>query len=244
MTEIITREIEYSAHDGKKLIGFFAAPVTDQTVAGIIVGPEWWGRDEYTVQRTKDLAKKGYAALAIDMYGDKKTTDEASQAHAWMNETFAEPNTLVERANAALATLAAQPEVNPNQLAAIGFCFGGKVVLELARAGAPLQAVASFHGNLQTQNPAQKGVFKANTLICHGKDDSMVSLEDVNNIAQELDNADVKHHILVLENAKHGFMNPLADERSKKTGVDVAYNAQAEQKSLIALDSLLKSALD
>lgn len=243
MSDITTREIEYTAHDGKNFVGFFAAPKTDQPVAGIIVVPEWWGRDNYVVERAKALAEKGYAAFAVDMYGDKKTTDEASQAHEWMNETFAQPNTLVDRANAALATLSAQPEVDPNRLAAIGFCFGGKVVLELARAGAPIQSVASFHGNLQTQNPAKEGVFKAATLICHGKDDSMVSLEDVANITQELESAHVPHQVLVLEHAKHGFMNPLADERAKKTGVDVGYNAQAEQKSLIALDELLQTTL-
>lgn len=151
MTEITTREIEYTAHDGKKLIGFFAIPVNETNLVGILVGPEFWGRDEYAIKRAKQLAERGYAAFAIDMYGDKKTTTDAKEATALMQETFAKPNTLLDRANAALNILKKQPEVDPQKLAAIGFCYGGKIALELARSGAPLQVVASFHGNLTPQ---------------------------------------------------------------------------------------------
>lgn len=243
MSTIITREIEYTAHDGKQLIGFFATPSTKHPVAGILVGPEWWGRNEYVVERAKELAEKGYAAFAIDMYGNKQTTENANEAYELMMETFAQPNTLIERANAALSTLAAQPEVDPERLAAIGFCFGGKISLELARAGAPIHVAASFHGNLQTEHPAQVGMVKADVLICHGADDSMVSLDGVNNIRHELEQAQISHKILVLEHAKHGFTNPKSDERAKNTGVDLAYNAEAEYKSFAALDEILKQRL-
>lgn len=243
MSTIITREIEYTANDGKQLIGFFAAPSTKHPVAGILVGPEWWGRNEYVVQRAKELAEQGYATLAIDMYGDKQTTENATEAYDLMMETFAEPNTLLNRANAALATLAAQPEVDPERLAAVGFCFGGKIALELARAGAPIHVAASFHGTLQTNNPAKAGVVKADVLVCHGADDSMVSLDDVDQIRKELEDAQVSHEILVLEHAKHGFTNPKSDERAKNAGVDLAYNAEAEHKSFAALDALLKKRL-
>ena len=124
-TNIQTREIEYTAADGTRLIGYFAAPSTATPVAGILVAPEWWGRNAYTEQRARELAEHGYAALAIDMYGDKKVTSSAAQANEWMMQTFQAPDTIVTRASAALAALAAQNEVNADKLAAIGFCYAG-----------------------------------------------------------------------------------------------------------------------
>ncbi|WP_130803856.1 dienelactone hydrolase family protein [Acinetobacter ihumii] len=239
-SNISTREIHYTAKDGSSLIGYFAAPISETPVAGVIVAPEWWGRTEYTEQRARELAEQGYAALAIDMYGDKKVTDAASQANEWMTQTFQDPDTIVTRANAGLETLAAQPEVNPEQLAAIGFCYGGKVVLDLARSGAALKAVASFHGTLTPKAPAESGKIQAEILVLHGELDSMVTLDDVAQFKTEMDNAKVNYDVIVLGNAKHGFSNPLADERAKTNGVDLGYNASAEQQSLTAMYALLE----
>ena len=177
--KIKTREIEYTAADGATLIGYFAAPETASPVAGIIVAPEWWGRNEYTEQRARELAEHGYAALAIDMYGDKKVTTLVSEASAWMMQTFEDSETIVTRASAGLTTLAQQPEVNADKLGAIGFCYGGKVILDLARSGANLRAVATFHAVLTPKAPAQEGVIKAEILVMHGELDSMVTLDDV-----------------------------------------------------------------
>ncbi len=127
MAAIQTREIQYTAQDGQTLIGYFAAPADTQPVAGILVAPEWWGRNEYTEQRARELAEHGYAALAIDMYGDKKVTTDSQQAYAWMMQTFESDDTIVNRATAALDILKTQAEVDGNKLAAIGFCYGGKV---------------------------------------------------------------------------------------------------------------------
>jgi len=239
---IKTREITYTAADGSTLIGYFAAPESVEPVAGIIVAPEWWGRTEYTEQRARELAEHGFAALAIDMYGDKKVTSIASQASEWMIQTFQE-NTIVDRANAGLATLAAQPEVDATRLAAIGFCYGGKVILDLARSGADLKAVVTFHANLSAQQAAQQDTFKAEVLVLHGELDSMVSLADVESFKQEMNNAHVTAEVIVLKDAKHGFSNPLADERAKANNVDLGYNAEAEKKGLEAMYSLLDRAL-
>ena len=239
---IKTREITYTAADGSTLIGYFAAPESVEPVAGIIVAPEWWGRTEYTEQRARELAEHGFAALAIDMYGDKKVTSIASQASEWMMQTFQE-NTIVDRANAGLATLAAQPEVDATRLAAIGFCYGGKVILDLARSGADLKAVVTFHANLSAQQAAQQDTFKAEVLVLHGELDSMVSLADVESFKQEMNNAHVTAEVIVLKDAKHGFSNPLADERAKANNVDLGYNAEAEKKGLEAMYSLLDRAL-
>jgi len=239
MAAIKTREIQYTAQDGSTLIGYFAAPETDAPVAGVIVAPEWWGRNDYTEQRARELAEHGYAALAIDMYGDKKVTTSSDQAYQWMMQTFEDPDTIVNRAKAALDTLAAQDEVNPEKLAAIGFCYGGKVVLDLARSNASLKAVATFHAILSPKAPAQEGQIQAEILVLHGELDSMVTLDDVASFREEMHAAKVEHEVIVFENAKHGFSNPLADERAKANGVDLGYNAEAEQKGLAAMYALL-----
>lgn len=236
---IKTREIHYTAADGSTLIGYFAAPESETAVAGVLVAPEWWGRNEYTEQRARELAEHGYAALAIDMYGDKKVTTTASQANEWMMQTFQDADTIVTRASAGLNTLAGQPEVNADKLAAIGFCYGGKVVLDLARSGAALKAVATFHGNLTPKAPAEKGQVQAEILVLHGELDSMVTLDDVAAFKAEMHAAEVEHEVIVLAGAKHGFSNPLADERAKANGVDLGYNAEAERQSLDAMYELL-----
>ncbi|MEG0029538.1 dienelactone hydrolase family protein [Acinetobacter sp.] len=237
---IQTREIQYNAADGQCLVGYFAAPSSQTPHAGIIVAPEWWGRNEYTEQRARELAEHGYAALAIDMYGDKNVTTDAKQAYEWMMQTFADADTIVNRAQAGLDTLAAQPEVNPNQLAAIGFCYGGKVVLDLARSGAPLKAVATFHATLAPKAPAVEGQIQGEILVLHGELDSMVTLDDVASFREEMHAAKVNHEVIIFEDAKHGFSNPLADERAKANSVDLGYNPEAERQGLDAMYDLLE----
>ena len=237
---IQTREIQYNAADGQLLVGYFAAPSAQTPHAGIIVAPEWWGRNEYTEQRARELAEHGYAALAIDMYGDKNVTTDAKQAYEWMMQTFADADTIVNRAQAGLDTLAAQPEVNPTQLAAIGFCYGGKVVLDLARSGAPLKAVATFHATLAPKAPAVEGQIQGEILVLHGELDSMVTLDDVASFREEMHAAKVDHEVIIFEDAKHGFSNPLADERAKANGVDLGYNLEAERQGLEAMYDLLE----
>lgn len=236
---IQTREIHYTAPDGTTLVGYFAAPENANNVAGVLVAPEWWGRNSYTEQRARELAEQGYAALAIDMYGDKKSTTIASQANEWMTQTFQQPNTIVERATAALETLKAQPEVDANKIAGIGFCYGGKVMLDLARSGAALQAVATFHAALAANAPAEKNKVQAEILVLHGELDSMVTLDDVAKFRAEMHNAQVEHQVMIFKDAKHGFSNPQADERAKANGVDLGYNPQAEAESLEAMYALL-----
>lgn len=237
---IQTREIQYNAADGQRLVGYFAAPSSQTPHAGIIVAPEWWGRNEYTEQRARELAEHGYAALAIDMYGDKNVTTDAKQAYEWMMQSFADADTIVNRAQAGLDTLAAQPEVNPTQLAAIGFCYGGKVVLDLARSGAPLKAVATFHATLAPKAPAVEGQIQGEILVLHGELDSMVTLDDVASFREEMHAAKVDHEVIIFEDAKHGFSNPLADERAKANGVDLGYNPEAERQGLDAMYDLLE----
>ena len=158
-------------------------------------------------------------------------------------QTFEDTETIVTRASAALATLAQQTEVNADKLAAIGFCYGGKVVLDLARSGADLKAVATFHATLAPKAPAQEGQVKAEIMVFHGEEDSMVTLDDVAKFKEEMFAAKVNHEVIVYEDAKHGFSNPLADERAKANAVDLGYNAAAEKTSIDAMYDLLARTL-
>ena len=240
---ITTREIEYTAN-GQRFIGYFAAPAETTTpVAGVVIGPEWWGRNGHVEQRARELAEHGFAALALDMYSDKKVTHAASQASEWMQQLLADPDAIVNRAQAGLDALIAQPEVDATKLAAIGFCFGGKVALDLARSGADLKAVAAFHATLTPKVPAEKGKFKAEVVVLHGELDSMVSMESVEQFREEMQAAEVKHEIMVLKDAKHGFTNVEADAHGKENGIDLGYNADAERQGFAAMYALFDKRL-
>ncbi len=240
---ISIREIAYQDSTGQNLIGYFAYPEGQSDLAGVLVCPEWWGRNDYVERRAIELAEQGYAAFAIDMYGDKKLAADAKTANAYMMATFEQPDTIVHRAAAGLQTLAAQPEVDRSRLAAIGFCYGGKVALELVRSGADIKAVNTFHAFLATQNPAQVDIFKAEVVVAHGEEDSMVSLDEIEQFKQEMTAAHVKYRVDIYPHAKHGFSNRAADENALKNGVDLGYDRLAETESLDAMYALLARTL-
>lgn len=243
MADILTRAITYTAPDGSKLVGYFATPEHSAPVAGVLVCPEWWGVTPYTKQRAEQLAEDGYAALVIDVYGDGKCTEEVPEASAWMNAATADFPALMQRVQSGLNTLAAQPEVDAKRLAVIGFCFGGKLTLELLRTGVNVKAGVTFHGFLGANKPAQKGDIKAEILVNQGEIDSMSSMADVPAFEAEMEAADVSYTINVYPNAKHGFTNPLADERAKKFGVDLGYDAAADVLSNQAMLELFERTL-
>lgn len=240
---VTTQEIHYQDSQGQNLIGYFAYPEGGTHLAAVLVFPEWWGRNDYIERRTRELAEQGYAALAIDMYGDKKLATDASTANQYMLSTFDQPETIVDRATAAFNTLASQPQVDATRIAAIGFCYGGKVALDLARSGANLKAVNTFHANLSAQHPAQSGTFKPEVIVAHGEDDSMVSLDDVEQFKQEMTAANVTYHVDIYPNTKHGFTNPESNENARKNGVDLGYNPTAETASINNLYTLLARTL-
>ena len=240
---IVTREIQYQDSDGQTLMGYFAAPQHAQHLPLVLVCPEWWGRNAYIEQRTRELALHGYAAFALDMYGDKKVADDAATAHRYMSETF-QNRTIIKRAMAALHTASALDEVDAQRVAVIGFCYGGKVALDLARAGADLKLVATFHGNLSTDQKAQAGRFKPRVIIAHGEDDSMVTLDDVDQFRTEMQQAHADCEIDIYPHAKHGFTNPKADENGVKNQIDVGYDAQAAQQSFAKLYRELASVFE
>ncbi|WP_274572471.1 dienelactone hydrolase family protein [Neisseria leonii] len=227
---IITETLSYTDSQGVTLHSHFCRPADAAAeLSGVLVAPEWWGLSGHAKRAAERLAEAGYAALAADLYGGARLTDDAAVAAAEMNYLLDNPAVLEERTRLAYETLAARPEVNALSLGAAGFCFGGKVVLDMARRGADLKAVAAFHAVLAAQQPAVAGMVKAELLVAHGELDSMVTLDDVAAFREEMAAADVRCRIDILPGARHGFTNPQATENGRKNGADLEYNEAAAE---------------
>lgn len=242
---IKTYELISTTENGVELISYIALPEdasADNPVAGIMVAPEWWGVVDYPKSVTERLAKAGYAAIAMDVYGEGKLTADAAMANMWMTQVLEDQDMLMERCRLILNDFSDQLAVDKDNLGAIGFCFGGKIVLDMARVGMPLKAVASFHGNPTPKQPADKN-FSAKVLFAHGRDDSMVSMEAVEDFKKEMENAGVDYTVDVYDNAKHGFTNPNADERAAKNDVDLGYNEAAAKQSWDKMMDFMKTHL-
>ncbi|MFJ4250065.1 dienelactone hydrolase family protein [Pseudomonas sp. NPDC089741] len=231
---IKTEEIPYQSADGTKLIGYYAY---DDAIKGarpgVVVVHEWWGLNDYAKRRARDLAGLGYSALAIDMYGEGKNTEHPKDAMAFMQAATADAAASSKRFDAGLNLLKKQPQTDVNKIAAIGYCFGGGVVLNAARQGEPLAGVVSFHGALATNTPATPGSVKAKVLVEHGALDSMVTPANVSAFKAEMDKAGADYTFVSLDGAKHGFTNPDADRLSHGDhgGPDIGYNKAADEKS-------------
>jgi dienelactone hydrolase len=236
--EVKTKEIEYKAGD-TTLQGFLAwDDAQTGKRPGVIVVHEWWGHNQHARNQAKRLAQAGYVGFALDMFGKGKLATHPKDAQAFVAEATKDPKTAEARFNAALDLLKKDPRVDPAHIAAIGYCFGGGVVLQMARQGADLDAVASFHGSLAPQGPsAEKGKVKARILVMTGADDPMVPPAVVDAFKKEMTAAGAKLEVISYPGAKHSFTNPDAD----KTGVPgLAYNAQVDKASWDALLKFLK----
>lgn len=201
---------------------------------GIVVYPEWWGLTDYPKHRAEMLAKLGYVAFAADMYGQGVTTDNPDQAGKLATPIKSDPQLMRRRATLAIDQIKKSDHVDPEKLAAIGYCFGGSCALELARAGAPLKGVVSFHGDLSTTMPAQPGEVKAKVLALTGGADPLVPPEQVVAFAEEMATANADWQINVYSDAKHAFTNPNADKYNLPP---IGYNKQADKRSWTAMKS-------
>ncbi|ACL71754.1 dienelactone hydrolase [Thioalkalivibrio sulfidiphilus HL-EbGr7] len=206
---------------------------------GVLVIHEWWGHNEHARNQARRLAELGYTALAVDMYGDGQVADHPQDAGKFAGAIRQNRELMMKRFTAAENFLRSQTQADAEKVAAIGYCFGGSVVLEMARSGADLLGVASFHGALATQNPAQSGEVKSRVLVLHGNEDPMVPAEQVEGFKKEMDAAGVSYHFVGYDGATHSFTNPAADEAAKKFGMPVGYNAEADQKSWGELERFL-----
>jgi len=224
--EIKTQEISYE-HDGQALKGFLAwDDAVNGPRPGILVVHEWWGLNDYARKRTRQLAEMGYVAFALDMYGVGKVTNEPVQAKEWSGTTRSNTQKWRDRALAGLNVLKQQPNVDPNQLAAIGYCFGGSTVVQLAYAGAPVKGVVSFHGALTP--PAAGKPVRPQVLICTGAADSSIPAAQLEAFATGMEAIQARYEIIVFGGARHSFTNPHAGEYGIE---NIAYNAAADRRS-------------
>jgi dienelactone hydrolase len=207
---------------------------------GILVVHEWWGQNEYARERARKLAELGYTALAVDMYGDGKQAEHPDDAGKFAAEVRQNMPAATQRFKAAMQILQKHPTVDAEHIAAIGYCFGGGVVLEMARQGLDLDAVVSFHGSLATENPAVPGVVKARILVCDGADDKMVTPEQIQAFHREMKGAGVDYKFISYPGAKHSFTNPGADIYAQKFNIPVGYNAEADKRSWQDMQDFLK----
>jgi len=231
---IRTEKVEYR-HGGVVFEGYLAYDDAVQGKRpGVLVVHEWYGLNDYAKGRARQLAELGYVALAADMYGGGKVATTADEAGALAGALRKDRPLLRTRAAAALDALGKSPLVDPARLAAIGYCFGGGTVLELARSGAELQGVVSFHGNLDTPDPADARNIKCKVLVCHGANDPLVTPEQVLAFQKEMRDAGVDWQMNLYGGAVHSFTNPASGSDPSK---GVAYNAEADRRSWEAMKS-------
>ncbi len=220
---------------------FFEPAATPR--AGILVFPEAFGLGGHVVTRAEKLAAMGYVTLACDLHGDGREIDGLEEAVGLLNPLFADPAKTRARAAGGLQALTARPEVDAGRVAAIGFCFGGTMGLELARSGAALKAVVGFHSGLGTVAPKTDArAIKARILACIGGDDPMIPLEQRANFETEMRDAGVDWQLHVYGNTVHGFTNPDAGKRNMPHAI--RYRPDSDSRSWAAMEELFSETLD
>jgi dienelactone hydrolase len=226
--EIQTHVVTYD-HEGVTLEGYFAFDDSlEGKRPGVLVVHEWWGHNDYARRRARELAELGYVAFALDMYGKGKLATTPEAARELATPFYRDRSVMRSRAQAGLAQLRKHERVDASRLGAIGYCFGGTVVLELARSGADLDGVVSFHGGLSTPSPDDARQIKGEVLICNGADDAAVPPDQQQAFHDEMRAANVKYTFISYGGSVHAFSNPAAD----KVGMsNVAYNERADRRS-------------
>lgn len=211
---------------------------------GILVIHEWWGHNEYVRSRADQLAELGYVALAVDMYGDGQTAEHPDDAGKFAGQVFSNIEEAKARFNSALELLRSHPEVDPELLGAIGYCFGGTVALNMANAGSDLKAIAVFHAGLNFPiQPSEEGI-KPEILVCNGAADTFVTGEQIEAFKTMMDAAGARYSFINYEEAVHGFTNPGADAFGTKFSLPLAYQAEADEASWKEMKKLFTRAFN
>ena len=223
-------DIDY-AGDNIAMKGYVAYDTSlDTKRPAILIIPEWWGLNDYTKMRARELAKLGYIAMAMDMFGNGMNTDSPAVAGKWAGQFYTKPLSAKARIDAALVALKSFQQADTGKIAAIGYCFGGAMVLNAARLGEPIKGVVSFHGNL-IGVPANKDLLKAKILICHGEADPFVKKEEVAAFKKQMDSIKADYTFKSYPNALHAFTNPNATALGKKWNLPIGYNGAADTAS-------------
>lgn len=237
---IKTEEVTYTLN-GVQLHSYVAY---DDALEGklpvVLVVHEWWGCNDYIKGRAKDIAGLGYFAIAVDMYGDHKLAETPQQAMEFSGVLYNDAGLALERLNAAVDFIRKYPSADTSKVSAIGYCFGGSMVLNAAKMGMDLQTAVSFHGGLQGV-PAEAGKTKANILVCHGGADPFVPEADVDAFRKNMDEMKVNYTFRIYEGATHAFTNPYSTETGKKFNLPIAYNEAADKASWEDMKAFFKA---
>jgi len=227
---ISSREVTYEI-DGRTYRGYLAMPEAlpeNETRPGVLVVHEWWGRNDYAMFRADMLAELGFVAFAADMYGSAQVVTSPGRAQNLATPFYTDRSLMVRRAQAGLDQLTGLAAVDADQLAAIGYCFGGTVALELARAGADLDAVVSFHGGLASPNSFKDAGFDGTVMVANGAADEMVPTNERNAFIADAEDAGIDYLFIEHGGAVHSFTNPAADELDMNS---VGYDQHADRRS-------------
>lgn len=208
--------------------------VYDENVRGkrpaVLVVHEWWGLTDYPVMRARKLAGLGYIAMAVDMYGDGKIAADPTEAKALAMPFYKDPNMGKANLEAAILKLKGYQQTDKQSISAIGYCFGGSLVLNAAKLGTDLKGVVSFHGGLAGV-PADKALLKAKILVCHGGSDKFIPESDISGFKHQLDSIGANYKFVVYPNATHAFTNPGSTATGKKFSMPIEYNQKADEDS-------------
>jgi len=238
--KVITQDIDYSV-EGTRMKGYLAYDDRiEGTRPGVLVVHEWWGHNDYARKRARMLAELGYTAFALDMYGDGKTASHPSDAAKFSGAVKKDMPQAKRRFLAALHQLKSHNTTDRGRIAAIGYCFGGGIVLEMARQGVDLKGVASFHGSLTHTQPAKAGQVKAKVLVMNGAADPFVKPQHITDFEKEMRAAKVDFEFINYPGAKHAFTNPAADGFGEKFGIPLAYQKEADQQSWQAMQAFFR----
>lgn len=239
---VVGEAVAYTG-DGVTMNGYMANDVNNTSKKpGILVVHEWWGHNEYAQERAGMLAELGYVALAVDMYGDGKVAAHPGEAGEFAGMVMGNFEGAKVRFEAAMETLKSNPNVDPDKIGAIGYCFGGSVVLSMANAGYDLAAVASFHGGLGLPVMPEPGSVKGKVLIANGADDSFIPEQQINDYKAAMDAAGADYKFINYEGAVHSFTSKAADELAEKFEMPIAYNAAADSASWAEMQALFAAA--
>lgn len=243
LAAIVGKDVRYSAGDAT-MRGYLAYDDAIQGKRpGVLVVPEWWGVNDYGRKRARMLAEQGYVALVVDMYGAGQTANNPKEAGALAGTVNKNPKLALARFQAAEKFLNKQAGVKKGELAALGYCFGGGVVLNMARLGEPLKAVVSYHGVLASDIAIKPGEVKAKLRVFNGAADPIVPPAQVESFKTDMDNAKVDYVLVDYPDVKHTFTNREADSYATQFGLPLKYDANADADSWAKTLEFLKATL-
>ncbi|MEX0604582.1 MAG: dienelactone hydrolase family protein [Marinobacter sp.] len=229
--DITSETVEYTV-DGDSFTGYM---VYDDDIEGqrpgVLVVHEWWGHNEFARSQAEKLAEEGYTAFALDMYGTGKLAEHPDDAKKFMQATMGDKQALEARFREAMSILQDHETVDEDRIAAQGYCFGGAVVLNMARLGLELDGVVSLHGSLGSDIKPEQGAVKARVLAYTGGADPFVPVEQVTGFVSEMTNAGADLSLTVFPGVKHSFTSEAADETGEKFGLPMAYDEEAANRS-------------